>query len=630
MQDEPTRRPVLVSRTPMFRLPKRRRCFPVVLGRGCRETTRKGPTVGSDATISQTSQTAPTGYTTSRAFLEALAEGGVRYVFSNLGSDHPGILEAYAQARVEGREHTLPELVICPHESVAMAAALGYAQVSGVPQAVLVHVECGTQNIGGMLHNAAKGRVGVLMYAGASPYTQNGELFGSRNEFIQWIQDVHDQRGIVRGYTKYDNEIRTGANVKELVHRALQFARSTPAGPVYLVGPREVMEAEAPTQQADATYFPPVAPAALAPDVVERVASALAEAERPVIVTSYLGRDRDAVPVLVELCETAGIGVLESVPMHVNFPADHPLHWGFQWNDQRHNPLLEEADVVLVLGSDVPWIPTKNRPNADARVFVVDEDPLKEQMPLWHVPAEVFARADLGTAVRQLRDRVAELVDTEAAARRRERAAAEHERLFRAKAELEVPEGETITPEYLVACVREAIDEDTLVLTEAITNFPTVSWHLRRNKPGSLLGSGGGSLGWAIGAAVGAKLAAPERTVVSLVGDGTYLFGVPSSAFWMAQRYGAPSLTIVFDNNGWNAPKASALGVHPQGTAAQRDDFGVHFQTRPDLPGIATAAGGAWGRTVKTAGELKESLEEALDVVRSGRSAVLAVQVPGM
>src|SRR5690606_6121811 len=264
------------------------------------------------------------------------------------------------------------------------------------------------------------------------------------------------------------------------------------------------------------------------------------------------------------------------------------------------------------------------------RVFVVDEDPLKEQMPLWHVPAEVFARADLGTAVRQLRDRVAELVDTEAAARRRERAAAEHERLFRAKAELEVPEGETITPEYLVACVREAIDEDTLVLTEAITNFPTVSWHLRRNKPGSLLGSGGGSLGWAIGAAVGAKLAAPERTVVSLVGDGTYLFGVPSSAFWMAQRYGAPSLTIVFDNNGWNAPKASALGVHPQGTAAQRDDFGVHFQTRAGSAGIAAASGGAWGRTVKTAGELKERLEEALDVVRSGRSAVLAVQVPGM
>ncbi|EID52615.1 thiamine pyrophosphate-requiring protein [Saccharomonospora xinjiangensis] len=594
--------------------------------------------MGSDATISPTSSIssssstspAPSGYTTSRAFLEALAEGGVRYVFGNLGSDHPGILEAYAQARADGREHTLPELVICPHESVAMAAAIGYAQVTGVAQAVLVHVECGTQNIGGMLHNAAKGRVGVLMYAGASPYTQDGELFGSRNEFIQWIQDVHDQRGIVRGYTKYDNEIRTGANVKQLVHRALQIASSAPAGPVYLVGPREVMEAEAPTRQADAAHFPPVAPAALAPDVVERVAAALAGASRPVVVTSYLGRDREAVPALVELCEAAGAGVLESVPSHVNFPADHPLHWGYQWNDQNHNPLLEEADVVLVLGSDVPWIPAKNRPGPTARVFVLDEDPLKEQMPLWHVPAELFAMADLGTAVRQLRERVAELADTDAVARRRERAAVEHGRVFAARAAREAPDGETITPEYLVACVREAIDDDTLVLTEAITNYPTVSWHLRRTAPGSLLGSGGGSLGWAIGAAVGAKLAEPERLVVSLVGDGSYLFGVPSSVFWMARRYDAASLTIVFDNNGWNAPKASALGVHPEGTAARRDEFAGHFTPSPDLPGIAEAAGGAWGRTVEAAGELKDALAEALGAVRSGRSAVLAVRVPGM
>jgi acetolactate synthase-1/2/3 large subunit len=588
--------------------------------------------VGSDVTTSEVSPTsqADTGHTTSRAFLEALAEGGVRYVFSNLGSDHPGVLEAYAQARVEGREDTLPELVICPHESVAMAAAIGYAQVSGTPQAVLVHVECGTQNIGGMLHNAAKGRVGVLMYAGASPFTQEGELFGSRNEFIQWIQDVHDQRGIVRGYTKYDNEIRTGANVKQLVHRALQFAKSSPQGPVYLVGPREVMEAEAPREQADAAHFPAVAPEALAPAAVERIATALAEARRPVVVTSYLGRDPEAVPALVELCEAAGAGVLESVPSYVNFPADHPLHWGFQWNDQKHNPLLEEADVVLVLGSDVPWIPTKNRPNAQARIFVVDEDPLKEQMPLWHVPAELFAKADLGTAVRQVRQRVAELADADDVARRRERAAAEHDRLFADRASRETPDDDVITPEYLVACVREAIDDDTLVLTEAITQYPTVSWHLRRNRPGSLLGSGGGSLGWAIGAALGAKLAEPDRTVVSLVGDGSYLFGVPSSVFWMARRYQAPSLTVVFDNNGWNAPKASALSVHPDGTAARRDDFGVHFDERPDLPGIAEAAGGAWGRTVTAPTELKDSLEEALAAVRSGRSAVLAVRVPGL
>ena len=80
---------------------------------------------------------------------------------------------------------------------------------------------------------------------GLSPSTQEGEATGSRNEFIQWIQDVYDQRGIVRQYMKYDNEIRTARNVKQIVHRSLQLAHSDPKGPVYLIGAREAMEEEA-------------------------------------------------------------------------------------------------------------------------------------------------------------------------------------------------------------------------------------------------------------------------------------------------------------------------------------------------------------------------------------------------
>ncbi|MCW2906026.1 MAG: acetolactate synthase, partial [Actinomycetia bacterium] len=123
-------------------------------------------------------------YTTSTALLEGLREAGVRYAFANLGSDHTGILEAYALASRLGTLDTLPELILCLHESVALSAAHGYAQVSGEAQAVLVHVDCGTQNLGGAIHNAARGRVPVLIFAGLSPMTQEGELPGSRTEFI--------------------------------------------------------------------------------------------------------------------------------------------------------------------------------------------------------------------------------------------------------------------------------------------------------------------------------------------------------------------------------------------------------------------------------------------------------------
>jgi acetolactate synthase-1/2/3 large subunit len=568
--------------------------------------------------------------TTSRAMLEAMREAGVRFLFANLGSDHTGIVEAYARARRDECTDTLPELVLCPHEFVALSAAHGYAQVSGQAQAVLVHVDCGTQNLGGAVHNAARGRVPVLILAGLSPMTGGGELPGSRNEFIHWIQDAADQRGIVRGYVKYENEIRTGRNAKQIVHRALQIARSEPAGPVYLTAAREVMEEALPPQPALPQWWSPVAPAGLAPQVADEIAAALESAAAPLVVTSYLGRDPAAVASLVRLCELAAIPVIESVPMWMNFPADHRLHWGYQWNTTGQNPLLAGADVVLVLGSDVPWIPASNRPAAHARVYVLDIDPIKEQMPLWHVPATRYARADLATALDQVAARLAEraALDQPVIGARAQRAQAVHDEQRARWSARERPAGDgSITPEYLVACVREAIGPDALVLTEAITNYHVVCEHLRPSRPGSLLGSGGSSLGWSGGAAVGAKLAAPGSTVVSLVGDGSYMFSVPATAQWMARRYGAPSLTVIFDNQGWAAPAMSALAVHPAGAAAAVG-AGTGFAPGADLPGVAAAAGGAYAATVSLAATLPVTLRRALAHVRRGRSAVISVRVP--
>jgi acetolactate synthase I/II/III large subunit len=571
-------------------------------------------------------------YTTSTAFLEALAEAGVRYIFANLGSDHPGLIEAFAQAKAEGRDDAYPQLIICPHEVVALSAAHAYASVTRQPQAVLVHVGDGTQNLGGEVSNAMRGRVPVLIFAGASPYTLAGELPGSRNEFIHWIQDARDQRGILRGFVKYDNEIRTGRNVKQLVHRALQIARSEPAGPVYLVAPREVMEEPLEPYAVDPALFTPVEPAALTDGVTRQIATALARARHPLIVTSYLGRNPDAVPVLVDLAELLAVGVLESAAFCVNFPGDHPLHCGYQYTTREQNPALAQADVVLVVDSDVPWIPASNRPSPGAAIYAIDIDPLKPTIPLWQVPARCFATADSKVALEQIARLVRDEYLAEAGvveARRAEIAAASEARRAALDA-LEQPEAGVITPRYLTACVRELLaGTDTLVLTEAITSYQIVAEHLRASKPGSLLGSGGASLGWAGGGAVGAKLACPaERTVVSLVGDGSYLFGVPSCSQWVARRYGAPSLTVIYDNRGWNAPKSSTLGVHPSGAAAAADDFHVSFEPEVDLPAVAAAAGGAYGVTVSDPAELPRVLKDALAVVHGGRSAVVSVHLP--
>jgi acetolactate synthase-1/2/3 large subunit len=564
-------------------------------------------------------------YTTSAAFVEALVDTGVSYIFGNFGSDHPGLLEYLAMAKT----HSLaaPQVLTCPNEMVGLSAAHGYAQVTGQAQAVVVHVECGTQALAGAMHNAAKGRIPVLIYAGASPYTQEGELRGSRNEFIQWIQDVADQRGLVRGYTKYDNEIRTGRNVKQLVRRAMQFAHSDPPGPVYLMGGREAMEEEIPVVRLESPRSEALSPGALSTEGLDILVADLLAARRPLVVTSYVGRRPAAVAELERLCQRLGIGVLESVPNYMNFPHDHPLYLGNQWNQPYQNPALAEADLVLVLDSDVPWIPLVNRPDPTAIIHHIDVDPLKTAMPLWYIEAKGVFRADAATALAQINARLDEVeIDQAAVAERCAHFGDLHaRRAARLEAEAR-PSPEGITPDYLMSRLALQLGPDGIVLNEGITNYNVIFDQLARTQPGSIFTSGGGSLGWNGGAAVGMKLAAPEKDVVAISGDGSFMFTVPASVHWMARRYGTPFVQIVLNNGGWRAPRLSALGVHPDGYASVTDDLDISFDPPSDYAGIAAAAGGAHARVVKTVEEVDEAIAEALRVTREeGRCAVLDI-----
>ncbi len=561
-------------------------------------------------------------YTAGTALLEALHACGVRFLFCNFGSDHPALIEALAEARVSGRD--VPRVITCPNEMVALSAAHGAALLTGQAQAVVVHVDCGTQALAGALHNAAKGRAPVLIFAGRSPFTQEGELRGSRNEFIQWIQDVFDQPGIVRGYVKYDNELRTARNVRQIVARALQIAHSDPKGPVYLTAAREVLEEETTPEPFDPAAWRPIGPAALPEAAVAAIAADLLVARRPLLVTSHLGRSTDAVAVLHRLAHRIGLGVLESVPCCVNFPTDDPLYLGNQWNEPRQNPALAEADCVLVIDSDVPWIPTVSRPAADARIHHIDVDPLKQAMPLWHIPAHGVWRADAATALRQLDRHIAALAPDAARVAARHAHWAGHHAARQAALEAReaMPAGD-ITAEYATACIRTHLCPETIVVSEAVSNFPVVIDHLRLARPGALYWSGGGSLGWSGGAAVGMKLARPEAEIVALVGDGSFMFSVPSAVHWIARHYAAPFLTLVFNNRGWKSPKLSALSVHPSGHASRANDLDVSFDPPPDYAGIAAAAGGALALTVRRPEELAGAVAEGFRVLRAERRPVL-------
>ncbi|KAF2135867.1 uncharacterized protein K452DRAFT_292871 [Aplosporella prunicola CBS 121167] len=596
-----------------------------------------------------------TNYTASTAFFEALSEAGVEYCFANLGSDHPSLLEAIVRGQKAqssssgGGGKRFVRIITCPNEMVALSMADGYARLTGRAQCVLVHVDVGTQGLGAAVHNASCGRAPVLVFAGLSPCTLEGEYRGSRTEYIHWIQDVHDQRGVVAGYCRWTGEVRRGRNVKQMVNRALSFATSDPQGPVYLYGTREAMEEDLAPYALEQAFWTPVEPAALPDAGAATIAEALVDAREPLVVTGYSGRKHGAVAELVGLADTVkGLRVLDTGGSDMCFPASHPGWLGLRFGI---DDSIKTADTILVLDCDVPWINTQCRPRPDARIYHVDTDPLKQQMPVFYIDAVGRWRADAGTALAQIRAKIAATprlvarVQSEEFAARWERLRVSYaQRLqgIRALAE-PTPDGK-FGAAYLASRLRELCPPETIWVIEAVTNTIAVADQLQVEKPGCWINCGGGGLGWSGGGALGIKLAAQTppnakpRFITQIVGDGTFLFSVPSSVYWIAARYNIPILTIVLNNEGWHAPRRSLLLVHPdgEGSRASREELNIEFKPGPDYGGIARAAGagdgetGVWAKRAREVGELEDVLREAVGVVEGGRTAVVDAWVGGV
>ncbi|KZT69553.1 Thiamin diphosphate-binding protein [Daedalea quercina L-15889] len=595
----------------------------------------------------------PPLYTTASVFLRTLSEAGITHIFANWGNDHPAILEDLERQRSEGDGRARLEVVTCPNEMVALSAAQGYAQVTGKPAAVIVHVDVGTQALAGAVHNVDKGNTPVIIFAGASPFTVSGELKGSKNEWPMWGQDALDQPAIVRQFMRHTTQIMSGKAVAKTVMRAWQFATSAPKGPVYLWARREVLEEEVDESvmnaQLDVAKWPPIAPSGLSPAAVRTIVEALSSARFPMIIVASAGRNHRTVPLLQALSHLRSVGVFLSVPQYFSIPYSHPYLIGQTFDGT--NPYLEEADVVITLDTEIPYMPANgSRLRPDARVFVIDFDPLKQQMGWSHIDAELICRADAHVALGQLVNAIhtadAEAVDdTPLQARlkeRGERLKTIHDewigQLVKAESHMSL-NGQTPNAPHILGTVREVVraqtvsrGENVLWLNEGISNCHNVWNHIRPEKPGQMIMSGGSSLGWALGAATGARLGArvakkDYELITAVVGDGTYLFGVPSTAYWLSRRYNAPFLTIVLNNGGWASPRNSMLGVHPHGLGSKASARQLSVSFGPDMAdyaGIAAAAGGAWGRRVTRAEDVQSTLEEAVRVVvQEKRSAVV-------
>jgi acetolactate synthase-1/2/3 large subunit len=505
----------------------------------------------------------------------------------------------------------------------------GYAAVTGRGQAVLVHVDVGTANSSMALHNLFRTRLPVLLMAGRSPFTVRGELTGSRDNYVHFVQDPYDIGSLVRPYVKWEYTLNSGVVAKEVLRRGQAVMDSDPPGPVFLTLPREVLAGtvdEGAVRSFPEARYGPVAAVGCDRATARRVAEQLLAAERPIAITSYLGRKPGAVGVLDALARECGIAVFESHPTCVNIPRDSPCFAGFE---PAHG--MESADVGLLLDVDVPWLPRFVTENPKTRWLHIDVDAIKKDFPMWGFPSELRVQADCATVLGEVLEIVraqAHPAFKAAVAARMKRLEEERRKRLQGLAAAAARTGgkDAITPDFLCARIHRAIGPDDIVINEGIRNSPAVLNQIPRARPHGMLGSGGSGLGFSGGMALGVKLARPNHRVVQIVGDGGFHFSTPDSVYSVAQRYRLPIFTVVLDNRGWAAVKSSTLRVYPEGVAKETDDHCALLGDGRRFEQVAQAFG-AHGAAVSDPAELDGAIGGCLAALDEGRAAVLAVRV---
>jgi acetolactate synthase-1/2/3 large subunit len=552
--------------------------------------------------------------TAADAWLGLLASRGVEYLFANGGTDFAPVVEAYAKGQKLGWK--LPQVVIVPHENMGVAMAHGYTMVTGRPQAMMVHVGVGTANSINGLINASRQNVPIFFTAGRTPLTESGTLPAARNNYIHWAQEHFDQGGMLREFMKWDYELRHAEQVETVIDRGLAIARSEPQGPVYVTLPREILASPFSKDFSTAPTMVAATPPAADSAALEVAAKLLGNAQHPLLITANGGRTAESSYAIERLAHALAVPVVHYRPRYLALSTEHPMHCG--WDP---HALLKEADVVLVVDCDVPWIPKEGGPRADAKVIHIGPDPLFARYPLRGFRTDIALTGALAPTLETLwRSAQKQAPSTRAIEERRKAVTAlSAETRSKARGGFE-PLPKTITGKWLSACMNKLLDERTILVNE----YPTVLEEMVIKEPGRYFGNASaGGLGWGLGAALGAKLASPDKTVICALGDGAYMFGNPTAGHYVSEAMHLPVLFVIANNARWAAVHRSTLATYPKGHAAatKQPPFAT-LEPSPRFEHVIQASGGH-GERVMEPKDLMPALERALKVVKEEKRQAL-------
>ena len=550
----------------------------------------------------------------SHQLVRYLEHRGVEHIFGLCGHTNIAVLTALTNSPIK--------FINVRHEQIAAHAADGYARVKKKAGVVLSHLGPGLTNAATGVANAALDSIPMVVIAGDVP----SHFYGKHpHQEINLHADAA-QWEVYRPFVKRAWRVERADLFPEIISKAFQLAESGRPGPVLVSVPMDIFSAEI-----DVDLFERVKPhttelakPSLDEEIAKRIVIALGDAERPVIYAGGGVLTAEASEELAAFADHMSIPVAHSLMGKGAIPDDHPMTLGMTgfWGTQFVNDSCRNADYLLALGTSFKeadsssWESEYTFAIPPTKLIQIDIDPSEIGR---NYPVEIGAVADLKAALVALNRAARQLYPAGRKADPLRRKIEAYRAEFAASnAEAERSDQFPMRPERILADTRAALPRDAIITTDVGWNKNGVGQQFPIYTPGSILTPGGyATMGFGAPAALGAKIAAPDRVVVSLVGDGG--FGQNPALLATAFEEDIPVVWVVMNNRAFGtiAGLQKAHFGTTLGTVFEKD--GCPYSA--DFAAMARAYG-VEGVTIESADQFKPALEAAL---RSNRPVVLDV-----
>jgi len=515
------------------------------------------------------------------ATFDVLRRRGLTTMFANPGSTEVPFLAG------------LPDdlrFVLALHEGSVIGLATGWAIGRGEPALALLHTTAGLGNAVGALATARVNRAPLVVLVG-----QQDRRHLVFEPFLTGRLD-----GLAGGYPVWADQPVRAQDVPGAIDRAYHEA-ATGRGPALVIVPMDDWAAPADAERENASPGRVLRATAAAPEAVDALASFLVGADAPALVVGAGADDPATWTALVALAEKLVAPVFqESFGARAGFPQDHRLFAGVLPADRtRLRERLAPYDAVLVVGAPV----FRQSPYSEGRLTepgtrlaLVDEDADE----VHRSPVDLAVLAPPAAVAAALAERVPQ------------RDASPPEQ-FRPPPAPAPPEGgEPMLAGHVLAALAERLPRDAVVVEEAPVDRPELHERLLAREPLGFLSAAMGGLGFALPGATGLKLALPDRPVVSVVGDGSSIYGI--QGLWSAAHYGAGVLFVILSNGGYAI----------MDRLAERHEASAPWPGFDEVDVAALARGfGCDARIIDTHDELLAALDEAIPSLATRREPLL-------